>query len=197
MTNTLKAIIAPLWIAVVVAVACMKKGAIEEIPHPAMTYTYLNEMELGDKDYFNLDIDANGTVDFTFSTRLVGDPVLKQDRLQFLIGSKIESNLLNSDNDDCPRLRKGDQIGTMHEGFNWYELSSILLTEKVNTMEGTNWWRGVWTDADHSFLPVQLSKGAKVYHGWIEVSFNRLKEKLVLHKAAISTEGNKQIRAGF
>ena len=197
MMKKLKLIIAPLWIAAFAAVACMKKGAIDDVPHPPMEYTYLNGLELGDKEYYNLDIDANGTVDFTFSTRQVGDPVLKQDRLQFLVGSKIETNLLNSTNDDSPKMTKGDKIGTAHEGYTWYELSSILLTEKVNPLEGNSWWQGLWKDADHNFLPVQLIKGSKIYHGWIEVSFSPSKEKLVLHKAAVCTESNKEIKAGI
>ena len=196
MLKTLKVIVAPLWIAAFAAVACMKKNAVEDLPHPPMQFTYIGGLEVGYNEYFNLDIDANGTVDFTFNTRLVGDPVLKQDRLQFLVGSKVETNLLNSDNDESPRLSKGDRITTFHEGYTWYELSSILLSEKVYPSAGNFWWQGLWKDADHNFLPVQLSKGSSVYHGWVEVSFNRSKEKLVLHKAAICTESNKEIKAG-
>jgi len=197
MIKTLKLIIAPLWIAAFAAVACMKKEAIDDLPHPAMEYTYLNDLELGDREYYNLDVDANGSVDFTFSTRQVGDPVLKQDRLQFLVGSKIETNLLNSMDDESPKLMKGEKIGATHQGYNWYELSSVLLAEKVNPLEGNSWWRGGWKEADHNYLPLQLVKAGKLYHGWVEVSFNALKGKLILHKAAISTESNKEIKAGF
>ncbi|RZK08844.1 MAG: hypothetical protein EOO46_13900 [Flavobacterium sp.] len=197
MIKTLKLIIAPLWIAAFAAVACMKKEAIDTLPHPAMEYTDLNGLEIGDREYYNLDVDANGTVDFTFSTRSVGDPILKQDRLQYLAGSKIETNLLNNANDDSPKMVRGEKIGINHKGYNWYELSSVLLAEKVNPLEGASWWQGVWKDADHNYLPLQLIKAGKLYHGWVEISFNALKGKLVLHKAAICTESNKEIKAGF
>lgn len=197
MMKTLKVIIAPLWIAAFAAVACMKKEAVEEKPHPLMEYTYMHGIELGDMQYYNLDIDANGIVDFTFSTQLVGDPVLKQDRLQFLVGSKVETNLLNSTGDVSPKLMKGARIGLNHEGYNWYELSSIVLAEKVTPSTGNISWQGLWKDADHHFLPVQLSKGSKVYHGWIELGFSRSREKLILYKAAICTESNIEIKAGF
>jgi hypothetical protein len=197
MMKNLKIIIAPLWIAAFAAVACIKKGAIEEMPHPQVEYTYLHGIELGNMDYYNLDIDANGTVDFTFSTRLVDDPVLKQDKLQFLVGSKIETNLLNSSEDISLRLAKGDRIRARHKGYNWLELSSIVLAEKVSPQKGEIWWQGAWKDADHHFLPVQLSKGSKAYHGWIELGFSHSREKLILYKAGICKDSGTEIKAGF
>ena len=196
MMKTLKVIIVPLWIAAFAAVACIKKSMDNET-HPPMQYTYLNDLEIRAMEYSHLDIDGNGTVDFTFHTQLIGDPVLKQDRRQFMVGSKIETNLLNNKSDESPKLTKGDRIGAKQEGYNWYEISSVVLTEKVIPSEGNIVWRGLWKSASHNYLPVQLVKGGKVYHGWIELSFSTDSERLILHKAAICTESNSEIKAGF
>ena len=44
-------------------------------------------------------------------------------------------------------------------------------------------------------LPACINKDEKPYHGWIEISFDTVAEKLILHKAAISTEANKTVKA--
>jgi hypothetical protein len=196
MIKALKVIIAPLWIAAFAAVACMKK-AVTETSQPLMHYTYLNNLEVRATEYSHLDIDGNGTVDFTFHTQLVGDPVLKQDRRQFLVGSKVETNLSTDSNDDSPKLNKGDRIGLQMEGNNWYEISSVVLSEKVTPLVGDVFWKGTWQDANHHYLPVQLVKGGKLFHGWIEISFDTTGEKIILHKAAICTESNVEIKAGY
>ena len=196
MMKALKALIVPLWIITLVAVACMKKS-VQETNHPAMQYTYLNDLELGMRDSYHLDIDANGTPDFTFHTQLVGDPIYKHDRRQFLVVSKIETNLLNDKEDESPQLKKGDRISMWHVGHTWYRLSSILLAEKVVPLEGEVRWEGRWKNANHHYLPVQVVKNGKVYLGWVEISFDVAAQKLTLHKSALSTESGKDIRAGY
>src|SRR5688572_27190300 len=109
MMKALKVLILPLWLTVAIGVACIKRAA-EEAPHPSMHYTYLNDLEVKLNEYSHVDIDGNGTPDYTFHTMMVGDPILKQDKHQFLVGSKIESSLLNDNNDQSPKLDKGDVI---------------------------------------------------------------------------------------
>jgi hypothetical protein len=196
MMTALKALIVPLWLITLAAVACMKKG-IEEVPHPPMQYTYLQDVEIGANEYFHLDVDANGSPDFTFYTQLVGDPVLKQDRRQFLAVSKVETDLLNNVSDESPKLIKGDRISFEHEGYNWYQVSSIVLAEKVISLNGEVSWKGLWNGATHHYLPLAVEKNNQVYLGWIEISFNTGSQKLILHKAAISTDSGKDIRAGY
>jgi hypothetical protein len=43
---------------------------------------------------------------------------------------------------------------------------------------------------------VQVKKGGQAFLGWIEMSFDKEAEKLILHKAALSTIANKEIKAG-
>ena len=196
MMKTLKIMIVPLWLITLAAVACMKRS-IDEQSHPNMQYTYLHDLEIKAGTFYHLDIDGNGSPDFSVHTQLVGDPILQRDRLQFLVGSKIKTNLLNNDQDESPRMNKGDRIGPKHDGFNWFEISSIVLAEKLIPVNETPHWDGIWKRASHHFLPVQVIKEGKVYHGWIEISFDITNEKLILHKAAISTETDKEIKAGY
>jgi len=45
-------------------------------------------------------------------------------------------------------------------------------------------------------LPIQIERNGRLYNGWIELSFSTANEKLILHKAAISVEEGRTVRAG-
>lgn len=177
--------------------ACSKKPPLNPPApsHPVMSYKDLagKEVKYGKLQY--VDVDGDGSNDFRFNVLLVGDPTLQRDRVQFYANSGIKRNLLNSQVDESPMLNKGDSIGKVHNGYTWWEISAIVLTEKIVTDNGSH-WEGLWKNADHKYLPIQIEKNNKLYHGWIELSFNTAEEKLILHKAAISTEEDKSIQAG-
>ena len=94
-------------------------------------------------------------------------------------------------------MNKTDRLGAKHDGFDWFGVSSIVLAEKLVPLNEAPYWGGTWKEASHHFLPVQLTKEGKAYYGWIEISFDMSAEKLVLHNAAISSEGDKEIKAGL
>jgi hypothetical protein len=172
-------------------------GDYEEVfNQPAMHYIDLQDKKITFGTSQQLDIDANGTTDFTFYTLLVGDPILQRDRRQFYIGSKVKTNLLNDVNDESPVLIKGEPIMVNHPGYTWYEISAIVLTEKITPVTQPPFWQGRWSEADHKYLPVQLDKGGKLYMGWIELSMNKTTEALTLHRAGISLVPNSVVRAG-
>jgi hypothetical protein len=165
-------------------------------PHPVMHYKDLQNSEVFYSKPKAVDMDDDGNNDFQFGVLLVGDPILQRDRLQYLAYSKVGTNLLNNEKDQSPVLKKADFISTAHQGYQWFEISAIVLAEKITTMTDS-FWEGLWRNALHKYLPVQIKKNEKLYNGWIEVSFDTVTEKLILHKAAISTEANKTVRAGF
>lgn len=181
----------------VLAFAC-HKDKLDPLPapHPVMHYKDLQNAEVVYSKSKAVDIDDDGHNDFLFGVSLVGDPILQRDRLQYLAHSKVGTNLLNNDQDQSPVLNKGDLISTTHQGYQWFEISAIVLAEKITTMKDS-FWEGLWKNASHNYLPVQINKEGKLYQGWIEISFDTVAEKLILHKAAISTEANKTVKAGF
>lgn len=182
----------------VLFLACSKKPPLPSPTpsHPAMSYKDLTgkEVKYGQSQY--IDVDNDGSVDFKFAVLLVGDPILQRDRVQFYANSGIKRNLLNNDVDESPVLNKGDSIKKDHNGYTWWEISSIVLAEKIIEYSGTH-WEGLWKNADHKYLPIQIEKNNQLYHGWVELSFNRTEEKLILHKAAISKEEDKSVCAGI
>lgn len=142
-----------------------------------------------------LDLTKDGNTDFSFGVLLVGDPVLQRDRYQFFVSSRVKTKLLNDANDESPMLNKGEEIRLIHEGYTWYEVSAIVLTEKIVTNQSTT-WNGRWTNANHKYLPIQIEREGKLYNGWIELSVDKTEEKIKLHKAALSKSPNVSIRAG-
>jgi hypothetical protein len=142
-----------------------------------------------------LDIDGDGKTDFGFGVQLLGDPVLQRDRLQYLVHSAPKCNLLNDAKDQSPVLGKMDRISIKHPGYDWWEISTIVLAEKISTNTSTS-WDGPWRNAEHNYLPIQIEKGGKFYHGWIELSFSMAEEKLILHRAAICKEEGISVFAG-
>jgi hypothetical protein len=180
-------------------IACGKEKPLVPAPvssGPVMAYKDLENQEVKYGQYQYVDLDKDGTRDFLFNVQLVGDPILQRDRIQFYANSGIKRNLLNNDVDESPMLNKGDSISKRHVGYNWWEISSIVLAEKLVYASGSS-WEGTWKNADHKYLPIQIEKNGKLYHGWIEISFSIAEEKLILHKAAISTEEDKGIKAGI
>ena len=179
--------------------ACRKSGpeSAPVAPHPQMIYKDLHDAEVSyQQQGRTVDVDGDGATDFRFYVQLVGDPVLQRDRLQFLVNSAVKRNLLNDANDQSPRLQKTDTVSTKHKGYDWWEISNILLSEKIITDTNTS-WEGLWKDASQHYLPIQLDKNGKLYNGWIELSFSTDAEKLILHKTAVSVEENKTVQAGI
>lgn len=176
---------------------CQKDEIIKPVIDPEMQYTDLHDSVVSSNQFVNVDIDADGKRDFSFETLLVGDPILQRDRLQFYANSKIGTNLMNDENDQSPVMQKGELISLNPSGYTWWEISAIVLAEKIDPLVGSPYWDGPWKNASHKYLPVQVKKNELIYQGWIELSMNTEAGQLILHKAAISREAGKNIKAGY
>lgn len=183
--------------AVLTLAACKKtETVLPQEPHPVMQYLDLQNSTISFGQIKKIDVNSDGTDDFLVSTLLVGDPILERDRRQYYISSSTESRFLQNANNQSPVLNRGEQIMAHHPGYNWFKVTSILLSEKIIPMVGNPFWQGSWKQANHQYLPVQVKKNGSIFHGWIELSFDTAQEKLTLHKAALSSEANKTIKAG-
>jgi len=163
---------------------------------PQMIYTDLGDTSITFGKSASFDLDGNGRKDIYFGTLLVGDPILKQDEQQWLVGSSFDARLPVNEQESIPVLKYQDSILVQDfSGFHWYNASSVLLAQKV-IKEQHSFWEGDWKDASHRFVPIQLIKEDKLYNGWVEISFNKSQAKVIVHKAGVSKEPNRYVSAG-
>ncbi len=185
---------------VLLSLASCKKDPVQPSPNPPVPHPTMRYLDIAASvkpgRVRTLDLDGDGQFDLVFGTQRVGDPILQVDRVQYLVNSVPKRNLLVNEGEETPRLRRYDRIGLVHTGFTWYEISSIVLAEKIIGMS-ESWWDGIWKTADHHYLPVQVDKPEGKYQGWVELSFSTITEELILHRAALSLEANKEIQAGY
>jgi len=189
-----------LALAVLLLAACKKEKTTQPetpVPHPVMQYLDLHDESIGFSQIKIIDINNDGTNDFLVSTLLVGDPILQRDRRQYYISSGTQSRLLMDGNNQSPVLIKNEEIKLQHPGYGWFEVNSLLLAEKIVPMIGNPFWQGNWKAVSHKYLPVQVKKNGNIYNGWVELSFDMVQEKIVLHKTAVCTEAGKTIKAGL
>jgi hypothetical protein len=178
--------------------AC-KKEKPQNIPEPAMEYFTFNDNEIkAGAPAFFVDLNNDGRNDISFFTLLVGDALNQVDKLQFIVQSNIKVNLPVKPGEEIPLMKQGDLIPlTDFDSYQWFELSSIMLFQKITSFTQPPVWEGHWKDAVRKYIPYQLLDADKIYCGWLEVSADIPNERLLLHKAAISKEPNKIIKAGI
>jgi hypothetical protein len=179
-------------------IAC-KKPRPEPVvePHPLMLYKDLADSSIAFGKYASFDLDNNDAKDVLFTTELVGDPVDQKDKKQWLVTTSFLTSLPVNSAENIPVLRYQDSIPLNDfSGYSWYNAPTILLSQKTITTTTPPYWEGGWKEALHSFIPIQLRKQDGLYNGWIEVSFSTSNETLILHKAAMCKEVNKNIMAG-
>jgi hypothetical protein len=169
------------------------------IPEPAMEYTNLEgKVVTPNAAGVIIDFNKDGKEDMLLYTRLVGDAINKQDKLQFLAMSSVYSKLPVSSSEEIPVMSKSALIPLNDfSGYSWYNGPEILLVQKVIGINVPAYWEGHWKNAVNKYLPVQVIKGYKRYNGWVELSVDITGEKIILHKAAISKEAEKEIKAGL
>ncbi|HZF65118.1 MAG TPA: hypothetical protein VEZ55_11550 [Chitinophagaceae bacterium] len=186
-------------IIILIAMSSCKKERDTSVgtQEPKMQHIQLMDAEVAQGGAKFFDLNNDGRRDFGFKTTLVGDPLLQRDRLLFEVFSGIGSFLLNNEHEETPPLRAGDEIGNIHLGFEWHEISTLVLTEKHMYNSGEIGWDGIWKTANHRYLAIRLKENNRVYFGWIELSFDKVGEKIILHRAALCREANREIKAGI
>lgn len=182
----------------VVLIASCKK---EHTPTPAddkiMIYTDLKDSAVTFSHAASYDLNGDGEKDVLFSTLLVGDPINKEDKKQWYVTASFNASLPVEEGESIPVLNLADSIPVGNfNGYNWYNASSIILAQKIIGEVGDPIWQGDWKNANHRFIPIQLKKSDDIYNGWIEISFDKTNEKVILHKAGVSKKAGKAVAAG-
>lgn len=115
---------------------------------------------------------------------------------RYCIQSSIHSYFPVKD-EAAPILNKGSLIAEdSFADYEWYNVSSLMLAQKVVTVSSPPFWEGTWRQVKHHFLPVRLSSSNQYFYGWVELSFDTAGEKTILHRAGISRQPDKAVKAG-
>ena len=187
-------------IAVVAALAssCQKNDSKPNpVDFPRMEIKNLHDAEIAEGQFQLLDLDQDGTNDIIFNTWLIGDPLDQEDELLFFAGSSTSTSLLVDHNNGSPRFSTGDVISVSGiAGHDWYAVSQVELALRNTGLTGNPYWELQWKDATHKFLGVQVRRNGRLYNGWVELSMNAQQSKLILHRMAISTEPDRNVKAG-
>jgi len=187
----------PLVLAVMLF-ACRKDDIKKPDTPAAIEYTDFNNKEIKANQSTRADLDKDGAFDIFVYTMLVGDALLQRDYTRYHILSSINNYFPVNNEENGPILNKGDDIAAnSFSGYNWYNVTQLLLAQKVTTMNPPPFWEGAWKDAAHKYLPMRIQRGENLYYGWIELSFDITAEKVIMHKAGVSKEAGKAIKAGF
>jgi len=188
------------FLLVIMVLASCKRENIPGVNPPVLNveYTDFNDRQIKFRDVFLADLNKDGVNDLRFSTLLVGDPLLKRDYNRFYVTSSIDTYLPVNQQEEVPVLAKGSSISAnSFNGYQWYNVSSILLAQKVITENNRPFWEGFWKDLNKKYLPVQVTKEHKRYYGWVEVSFDTLGENIIVHNGGICKEAGKEVKAGM
>lgn len=184
-----------------VLTSCRKSTVNNPVPPvaeiPSMKYKNLGDVQIAFRKSYTCDIDNDGINDFSIHTEYLGKPAENVDCEQFYFSGAYLTFSPVDLNEQTPLLHTGDVIGKMsYANHFWYNASHLLLSEKVITESGNDYWRGKWKDASHQYLALAVEKNGKRYYGWLELSFSQRTETVVLHRAAIAEQPEKDVFAG-
>ncbi len=182
--------------------ACNKPINLPQYPNvPAteMEYIHWENAEVGyGKNALVADINKDGRYDLIFGVQLVGDPIAKVDKLQFMVTANYHSFLASNQAEETPIFNYMNSIpmNNSFKGYTWYNASGINLFEKITTIQNTHYWQGTWKNATKKYLGFYLYLQQKRYYGWVELSANTTKETLQIHRAGISKKPEQPVIAG-
>jgi hypothetical protein len=144
-----------------------------------------------------LDLNNDKRPDIYFGVQLVGDPINKVDKNQWIIVSDSRTRLAVNTDDQVPALPNGFSIPVEDfDGYSWYESIESTLMERIDDVNGIIGWRGSWLGITKKYLPFQIGTATGLYNGWIELTVDAQQQQVTLHRAAVSTTAGKAIVAG-
>ncbi|MFT3681632.1 MAG: hypothetical protein QM791_15280 [Ferruginibacter sp.] len=194
-----------LLVAIIVAASLLlfscKKESTRQLPEnnaPEMEHIDLYDTVVKYKSPIIIfDFDKDGFSDLKFGVILVADPVEQKTKHQFRVVSGIHTKFAIDPTGEMPVLNKGQQVPlTNFNGYEWWLVSSVILVQRVENINGNVSWLGLWQGAVKKYLPFQLIKNEQRYNGWVEISVFTNEEKIILHRLALCKEPEKIISVG-
>jgi hypothetical protein len=188
--------------AVLTLASCSKTPLPTPAPSPelpAMNFINLNDAQIAyGRSGKAVDVNQDNRNDLYFGVELVGDPIAKVDKRQFVIVSSIYTYLpVTADEKVAPLSKEVPIPINDFNNANWYSGSEIVLVERTETIDGSISWRGAWLAASKKYLPIQILKNNQRFNGWVELSFDQTNQHLILHQVAISKKPETAIKAGL
>ena len=184
--------------AIVVSLTSCEKEKENSPSHTPMTYTDLSGSVINITTPAGIDISGDGVSDAWFEIWHTREDAQNRDVHRFTVSSGEKSKLLVNPEDATPIITEGTIIkNTANAGYEWEAPASIELAKRIlvsNTAAPT--WEGAWKDVQRKFLAVQVNQNGGIYNGWIELSFDKAVEKIILYRSAISKEAGKEVMAG-
>jgi hypothetical protein len=183
-----------------VMLACRKTDLPAPAPEPPAELRYLDlgdyAVQFGGAPRF-VDLDQDGEDDMLFGYQLVGDPLYRVDKKQWLAVTDISTRLAVNGLEQSPMMRRQDLLPVESlPGYAWYGASSIILMERVEDLASRIQWNGSFRDANRHYLPVQKVRNGLRYNGWVEISADTARQRLILHRAAFARTGERPVMAG-
>ena len=183
---------------ILILAACKKEKLIIEPRPPQVLYTDLSSKVMNITTPATVDINGDGISDVWFEIFYTRDNNLKKHVHQFVASASNETKLLMNVQQLSPILNHGKGIfNIQNDGYEWKNPANVELAKRTLTEnDGTITWEGAWKEVEHRYLAVQITKNGAVYNGWIELSFDTVKERVVLHRSGVSKEVGSFIVAG-
>jgi hypothetical protein len=183
--------------ALILISACSKKAEENPVPvsDPSHYYKDLGNFELDYNHSLNLDMNADGVIDFAFATNIISD-YLGIEKLEFRAYTLNGSLIYNKG--VVPKVfNESEKISTGNtQDFNWTRTNIFLATRVYSEDPSTPEWHGAWKDKTNKYLAVKVKANDKFYTGWIRMSIGGIHSKIILHDYAFNKIADADINAG-
>jgi hypothetical protein len=180
--------------------ACQKPDTPAPSPEPPSELRYQDlsgyAIRFGEPPKF-VDIDQDGEDDMLFGYRLVGDPIYRVDKKQWLVVTGMSTRVPVNGVEQSPMLRRHDLLPVEpFGGYAWSNAVDIVLVERVEDIASRIQWNGSFRAANRHYLPIQKVRNGLRYNGWVEISADTAGQRLILHRAAFARTGERPVVAG-
>jgi hypothetical protein len=179
--------------------ACIKKKSNVQEDSSELPITYTQPVPdsvfTSDSKPF-LDLDNNGSIDFTFSIEDVTEDNWQY--THYYIEPKDENQIIILADVDAQNFTAGTLINSSTKAIDSWSNNKGLLLEVQKRNGGGAYWIGSWNTPKKQYLPVRIRKNSKYYYGWIEMRYNldRGKDKFIISATAVHKLAEQEIKAG-